>query len=973
MTQKASYTDKSSQQGDKDSPPRDYRDTLFLPKTDFPMRAGLPKREPEWLRRWSDTGLYQKLRDSAQGKPKFILHDGPPYANGSIHVGTAMNKILKDITLRAHQMAGFDAPYVPGWDCHGLPIEWKVEEAFRAKGRRKEDVPITEFRAACRVFAEKWLGIQREEFQRLGVLGDWDNPYITMSYEAEAVIVAEFLKFARQGLIYRGAKPVMWSPVEQTALAEAEIEYHERESPQIWVRFPVLTGSDSLRGADFVIWTTTPWTLPANRAIAYGENIAYAVFEVQAVDSTDFAPWIKAGERLIVAEALMETVAKAARITQWRRVHAATAEDLKTAKAAHPLKGEGYDFDVPLLAGQHVEETSGTGFVHTAPGHGVEDYALWRAHGFDDIPDLIGPDGTYYDHVPLFAGEKILKTEGKKTGQDGGASKAVMDALIQRGRLLARGRLKHSYPHSWRSKAPVIFRNTPQWFLSLDKNGLREKALEAITTTNWIPARSENRIRSMVEDRPDWLLSRQRSWGVPLTLFVHKRTGEPLRDPDVDARIIKAVKEKGADAWFESPAEDFLGPDYTSEDWEPVQDILDVWFDSGATHAFVLEEREELGWPADLYLEGSDQHRGWFQSSLLEACGTRGKAPYKAVLTHGFVVDEYGRKMGKSLNNAIRPEDIIRQYGAEILRIWTASSDYTDDLRLGPEIIKAQLETYRKLRNTLRYLLGGLHGFTEEERLPFERMPALERWILHRLSELDQITRRAYQACDFRRLYSALIHFCGADLSAFYFDVRKDTLYCDRPDSEQRRACRTVMDLVFEHLTSWLAPVLCFTMEEAWLTRFPSSEDSVHHRLFPKTPETWHDEALGERWSVLRRLRRVVTGALEEARRTGDIGSSLEAAPDIYVTDPTYTEALGQEDLAALCITSQASLFEQEGPSEAFRLEDAPGLAVIVKQAEGHKCARSWRILPEVGKDPDYPDLSLRDADAVRFWESHHG
>jgi isoleucyl-tRNA synthetase len=1008
---KAAAKDASAEEGG-----RDYKETLFLPATDFPMRAGLPKKEPELLARWRSLDLYARLRREAAGRPKWILHDGPPYANGDIHIGHALNKILKDAIVRSRQMTGFDAPYVPGWDCHGLPIEWKIEEAYRAQGKRKDDVPVAEFRAECRAYAEKWVAVQSEQFQRLGVFGDWADPYLTMAFDAEAAIVAELLKFAEQGTLYRGSKPVMWSPVEGTALAEAEVEYKTHVSPTIWVRFPVTDGPSDAEGASVVIWTTTPWTIPGNRAIAYNPEIAYAVYEVTGVDDTELTPWAKVGERLIVADKLWAEVAKAARITSSNRLHRLDPEGIE---CAHPLRdldpGHGashYDFAVPLLAGDHVTEEAGTGFVHTAPGHGADDYAVWRAHGHHEIPETVGPDGAFYDHVPLFAGLKVIETEGKKAGKEGPANKAVIDKLIEAGALLARGRLEHAYPHSWRSKAPLIFRNTAQWFVALDKPArlpqnlsgkkgrgkkdektLRERALEAIDQVQWNPPQSINRIRAMVEDRPDWLLSRQRAWGVPLTLFVNK-AGEHLRNADVNARILEAVRRGGADAWFETPKEAFLGNDANPDEWEKVEDILDVWFDSGSTHAFALEDRG-LPWPADLYLEGSDQHRGWFQSSLLEACGTRGRAPYKAVLTHGFTLDAQGEKMAKSKGNTVAPQDVMKEYGADILRLWALSVDYVDDQRIGPEILKNTAEAYRKIRNTLRYLLGALAGYTEEERLADDdAFPSLERFMRHRLAELDALVRACWESYDFPRAAHAILQLCTIDLSAVHFDVRKDSLYCDRPDATRRRAARTVMDETFTRLTAWLAPILPFTTEEAWLTRFPSEEGlasaeagearSVHLRQLPATPEAWLDPERAARWARLMRLRGVVLGALEVERREKRIGSSLEAAPVVYLLQAEDRAALEaeaggaarkdvEEFLAELCITSQARIETGEPPADAFRLAETPGVAVVAAQAQGRRCARCWKTLPDVGADPRYPDLCARDADAVACWDAAHG
>ncbi len=970
---------------------RDYRETLFLPKTDFPMRAGLPKAEPKWLERWEKLNIYNQLRAASQGREQYVLHDGPPYANGHLHIGTAMNKILKDFVTRSHQMLGYNAQYIPGWDCHGLPIEWKVEEQYRKKGRNKDDVPLAEFRKECRDYASHWLDVQREEFKRLGVQGEWGNPYTTMAYSSEAAIAGEFLKFAQSGQLYRGSKPVMWSPVEQTALAEAEVEYADHTSTTIWVRFPVsgtpvsvnLERASKMKDASVLIWTTTPWTIPGNRAISYNTSISYGLYEVTAIDDSDFTPWSRVGEKLIVADSLWEEVAKTAKVSGFTRL---ADVDASTLTCAHPFAGEGYDFPIPLLAGEHVTEEAGTGFVHTAPGHGAEDYDVWLANGYKDIPETVGPDGAYYDHVPLFSGLQVIRTTGKKTGKDGPANAAVVDKLVETGALLARGRIEHSYPHSWRSKAPVIFRNTPQWFIALgeegDKNSLRAKALAAIENTRFYPPRGKNRLSAMVDGRPDWLISRQRAWGVPLTLFVRAGTGEYLQNEAVNARIIEAFKVEGADAWFaENAQERFLSG--LVDDWEAyekVEDILDVWFDSGCTHAFTLENRENLKWPADLYLEGTDQHRGWFQSSLLESCGTRGRAPYDGVFTHGFVMADDGRKMSKSLGNVIDPADIARTNGVEILRMWVASSDVQDDMRMGPEIIKTAADSYRKVRNTLRYLLGALQGFDETKQVEPKDMPSLERLMLHRLSVMDEEVRAAYIALDYKRAFSLLFAFCNEELSAFYFDIRKDALYCDPLKSPRRLAARTVMDLIFERLVTWFAPLMPFTMEEVWLTRFPSDTDSVHLRTFPDTPTDWRDDALAADWTRITNLRRVVLGSLEEARSAKLIGSSLEAMPQVFAQDAAdhaaitaQAEGAEAEFLADVFITSQAVLTAQEGPDNAFRLGDAPGVSVLVEKAPGVKCSRSWKYFDAANADASYPDITLRDAKAVREWDTAHG
>ena len=939
-----SETDKSEANGPAASG-RDWRETLNLPQTEFPMKAGLPKREPDILAHWTKIGLSDKIRQQSKGREKFVLHDGPPYANGDIHIGHALNKILKDVIVRSHQMMGKDAVYVPGWDCHGLPIEWKIEEQYRKKGLDKDEVPPTEFRAECRAFAQNWVNVQAEQFQRLGIMGDWENPYTTMAYAAEATIVAEFQKFIMDGSLYRGSKPVMWSVVEKTALAEAEVEYEEHVSPTIFVKFAVQGMQDTFA----VIWTTTPWTMPGNRAIAYAAHLTYGLYEAN-------------GEKLILCDNLAAQVMGAAQIEDYTRL-----ADIDPAGLIchHPLHGQGYDFDVPVLAGDFVTDETGTGLVHIAPGHGQDDFELGLKHNIE-VPFTVDEGGVYYDHVPLFAGRRVLDEKGK----DGDANGGVIGALVEANRLLAKGKLRHQYPHSWRSKAPLIFRNTPQWFVSMEKTGLRNTALKAIAETNFYPETGRNRIQSMVENRPDWVVSRQRAWGVPLTIFVDKATGEPLRDDAVNARIVEAVKAEGADAWFNTDPQEFLGSDYEAQDYEQVGDILDVWFDSGVTHAFVLEARDDLHWPADVYFEGSDQHRGWFQSSLLEACATRGRAPYKNVVTHGFTMTEQGKKMSKSLGNAVDPLKVIQQSGAEIIRLWTMSCDYSEDQRIGPEIIKANTDAYRKLRNGFRFLLGNLSGFDESEKVDVAEMPELERYMLHRLAELDALVRENYAHFDFRKIYQALFNFMTVDLSAFYFDIRKDTLYCDPHSSVERRACRTVMDLAFHCLTRWLAPVLVFTTEEVWQSRFGADDDSVHLQTFMTPDANWTDAALAAKWDKIRTIRRVVTGALEIERREKRIGSSLEAAPIVYIDDAPLQDVIAGQNMADICITSQIDIRHDTPPADAFRLDDVSGVGVVPGLAQGQKCQRSWKILPEVGSVDGYPELSPRDAAAVAEYDA---
>lgn len=931
---------------------QDYKSTIQLPQTEFAMKARLPEREPEMLDRWKSMNLHDKINSATEGRELFIHHDGPPYANGNMHMGHAFERALKDIVTRAHRMLGKHVPAVPGWDCHGLPIEWKIEEKYRAAGKNKDEVPINEFRRECREFAAHWVDIQREELKRIGIETDWDNPYITMDFHSEARIAEELMKFLMNGGLYKSSKPVMWSVVEKTALAEAEVEYDDHKSTQIDVRFPVETTSvDALSGASIVIWTTTPWTIPGNRAVSYGPAMDYVVVEV--TESAD-GSLARAGEKLAFAEVLLGESLSRAGVTGHEVVARFKGADLEGTMCAHPWKGEGYDFGVPLMSGDHVTTESGTGFVHTAPGHGQEDYMVWLAHGHREIPETVGPDGVYFDHVPLFAGLHVFKADAP-----------VCEALERVGGLLSQGNLVHSYPHSWRSKAPLIFRNTPQWFISMETNDLRDTALGEIDRVRWIPEAGRNRIHAMVESRPDWVVSRQRAWGVPITVFVNKESGEPLRDEAVNARIVAVMQEHGADIWFEEDSAFFLGDTYDPNGYEKVTDILDVWFDSGCSHAYVLEDRPDLTSPASLYLEGSDQHRGWFQSSLLESCGTRGRAPYDAVLTHGFVLDSEGRKMSKSLGNTVDPNKIIKQYGADVLRLWTASTDYVNDVRIGDEIVKGQVEAYRKIRNTLRFLLGNLNGFSEVEKLPVDEMPELERYVLHRLWEIDGLMREAIENFEFLKIYQALYNFCILDLSALFFDIRKDSLYCDTPTAARRRAARTVLNEVYQCLTAWLAPILVFTAEEAWLALNPGDGESVHLRTFPDVPAIWRDEALAAKWENVRAIRRVVTGALEVERREKRIGSSLQAAPLVYVSQQDHMTSLEGIDLAEISITSSATLLNEAAPNESFKLDDVSGVGVVSVEAEGSKCGRCWQVLPDVGDYHDHPDLCGRCVTAV--------
>ncbi len=934
----------------------DYRDTVKLPQTDFSMRAGLPKLEPKLIQQWQDADLYNQILKERKGSEPFILHDGPPYANGDLHLGHALNKILKDFVVRSQSMYGRYAPYVPGWDCHGLPIEWKIEEKYRKKKKNKDEVPLNIFRNECREFAAQWVDIQKEQFKRLGGIADWDNPYLTMNYEAEAKIVEEIGKFLLNGSLYLGAKPVLWSVVEKTALAEAEVEYNDNHvSDSIYVGFSIVSSADEkLIGAKALIWTTTPWTIPANRAVAYGPEVKYGVYEIKEVASGSLA---KVGDKLLIAQDLAEEVVEKCHIKDWNLIHSPSS--LEGAIAHHPWHDKGYDYDVPLVAVDYVEVETGTGLVHTAPNHGEDDWHTGRKYNLA-MTETVLADGLYSENLPIVKGIHVFK-----------AAPIVLQNLEDVGALYGHSRMTHSYPVSWRSKAPLIYRNTPQWFIALDDdNKIRHKALTALKNVDFFPAVGRNRLTSMVEVRPDWCVSRQRAWGVPIAIFVDKKTNQPLCDNKVMERVVDAFKNEGADAWFLSPKERFLGDDYNADDYDQVMDILDVWFDSGSTHAFVLEEREELQSPANLYLEGSDQHRGWFQSSLLESCGTRGRAPYKQVLTHGFLLDDKGYKMSKSLGNTIEPKKVIDQYGADILRLWVANADFSGEIAIGDDILKGISDIYRRLRNTLRWILGNLDDFSPEENLSYKELPELEQYILHRLYMLGEDQKRyVNNEYAFHKFFHNLHNFCTIELSAIYFDIRKDTLYCDSMHSVNRRAARTVLNILFDTLTTWLAPFLCFTAEEAWQSRYPQGK-SVHLELFRMPEECWNKPNLAQKWQRLLEVRKVVTGALELERKEKRIGSSLEAAPVLYVDEKT-AQLLKMKNLADFFITSDVTVKTEKKPENAFILADVEDVAVVSQDAIEHKCPRCWKHIeaPKSLQEEDsqkHPELCPRCLEAMK-------
>jgi isoleucyl-tRNA synthetase len=893
---------------------------INLPKTAFSMKANLPVREPEILEYWKKINLYQELRQSSKGKEKFVLHDGPPYANGNIHMGTALNKILKDIIVKFHQMDGKDSIYVPGWDCHGLPIEWKIEEQYKKNKKNKNEVPIVEFRKECRSFAEKWIEVHKGQFKRLGVIGDWENYYSTMSFDAEAQIVRELGKFLKEGSLYRGFKPVLWSTVEKTALADAEVEYQDHKSDTIYTSFPVKSSNiNELEGSEIIIWTTTPWTIPANKALAYNEALDYVL--IQLNDDSDFK-----NRKIVVAKSLLDSVIKECSIKDYKEIKNFKGKDFKDTICNHPFFNLGFEYDIPMLEARFVTTEQGTGIVHCAPSHGPDDFNLCLKHGIKAIETVDG-DGKYTNNVHLFEGNHIFK-----------ANPIVIEKLKEQKKLLANGELIHSYPHSWRSKAPLVHRATPQWFISMESHKLRETALKALDETTFYPSKGKERLRSMIETRPDWCVSRQRVWGVPLPIFVNKETKEILVDDEVNENIANIYEKEGSDCWFSDNPQRFLGNKYKSEDYEKLSDIVEVWFDSGSTHSFVLEKREDLKWPASMYLEGSDQHRGWFHSSLLESCGTRGKAPFESILSHGFVVDGKGLKMSKSLGNVIAPEDILKKYGADILRIWVASSNYAEDLRIDHSILDQHADSYRKIRNTFRYLLGNLNDNYEEidlEKINLPELPELEQFMLHKIYSLNENFKNYFNNYDFHNLYKELLNFCTVDLSAFYFDIRKDSLYCDSKDSKKRKSTIILLNVILNSLLKWFAPILSFTTEEIYRLVINDNK-SVHLTKFLNFPISFKNENLNQKWLELIKIRNICNISIEEKRATKEIGSSLEAKLEINL-DEKLSEITKNIDFSELCITSGADVIYNKNIETS---------AQTIK-AKGFKCPVCWKINEE--------------------------
>ena len=909
------------------------KENLNLPKTSFSMKANLPHKEPGIVEFWDKINLYKQLREQSKGKEKFILHDGPPYANGYIHMGTALNKILKDVVTRFHQMNGKDSNYVPGWDCHGLPIEWKIEEQYKKDKKNKDEVPISEFRKECREFANKWIDVQKKEFKRLGVVGDWENYYSTMSFDAEASIVRELGKFLLEGSLYKGFKPVLWSTVEKTALADAEVEYKDHTSNTIYVGFKVESSKIKiLNDSQIIIWTTTPWTIPANRALAYNKNLDYTVIEIND-SSSNFN-----NQKIVVASKLLDTIIKGCELKKYKKIDSFKGEDFKETICSHPFKDLGYEYQVPMLDAQFVTLEQGTGIVHCAPSHGPDDFNLCLKHGIKSV-DTIDDNGRYTKYIPKFEGIHVFK-----------ADEIIIEKLKECKKLLSNGKLTHSYPHSWRSKAPLIHRATPQWFISMESHKLRNIALKAIDETKFYPRRGKIRIRSMIETRPDWCVSRQRVWGVPLPIFISKKTGEPLKDLEVIENIAKIYEKEGSDCWFSDNPQRFLGKKYNKEDFIKSNDIVEVWFDSGSTHTFVLEKRKDLKWPASMYLEGSDQHRGWFHSSLLESCGTRKRAPYESVLSHGFVVDGKGLKMSKSTGNVISPNDILQKYGADILRVWVSASDYAEDLRIDFNILDQHAESYRKIRNTFRFLLGNLQDKKTDldfTNLDISNWPELEIYMLHQIYELDKKIKNYFKEYSFHKLYKELLQFCSQDLSAFYFDIRKDALYCEPVNSKIRKASIEFLNITLDILLRWFAPIISFTTEEIYKIIY-NNEKSIHLENFSTIPEKWLNKSLGNKWNQLKLVRQVCNVAIEVKRTNKELGSSLEADLEIFL-DKKYLDLVKNIDLSEFCITSKAKaqILNGQKDLELFKLENIQGIGVLVKKAVGNKCPRCWKIFEE--------------------------
>ena len=897
------------------------KSSVNLPKTSFSMRANLPLKEPELIDYWNKISLYKKLRENSKGNEKFVLHDGPPYANGNIHMGTALNKILKDVVTKFHQMNGKDSVYVPGWDCHGLPIEWKIEEQYKKNKKNKNDVPIVEFRKECRDFANKWIDVHKKQFQRLGVIGDWKDYYSTMSFKAEAQIVRELAKFLKEGSLYKGYKPVLWSSVEKTALADAEVEYMDHISDTIYTSFPIKkTSNKSLEGCEIIIWTTTPWTIPANKALAYNKDISYQIIKIE--DDGDFK-----NKKIVIAQDLLETVLKECEIKKFEKLDKLSGKEFKNIICSHPLEKEGYTHDIPMLEANFVTTEQGSGIVHCAPSHGPDDFNLCINNGIQAV-ETVDNDGKYTKNILNYEGIHVFK-----------ANPIIIESLKKNNRLLSNGKLNHTYPHSWRSKAPLIHRATPQWFISMESHGLRKKALVAIDKTEFYPNKGKERLKSMIETRPDWCVSRQRVWGVPLPIFISKKDEKVLVDEEVFNNIANIFEKEGSDCWFEDNKQKFLGKKYNENDFYQTTDIVEVWFDSGSTHSFVLEQRDDLKWPASLYLEGSDQHRGWFHSSLLESCGTRGEAPFEAILSHGFVVDGKGLKMSKSLGNVISPEEILKKYGADILRIWVAASNYAEDLRIDHKILEQHADAYRKLRNTFRYLLGNLNDELKEidfNKIKVNTFPELEQLMLHKLYNLNESFMKHFNSYNIHLIYKELLNFCTVDLSSFYFDIRKDTLYCEEKNSKKRKDCQLLLNIILDSLLKWFAPILSFTTEEIFkLVNKNNSEKSIHLKKLNIFPKSWNNIDLEQNWKKIIDIRNEANSSIESMRAEKIIGSSLEANIEIELDEENFNLAKNY-DFSEICITSSAKIVNTKKKENIIKVNTV--------KAEGQKCPVCWKI-----------------------------
>ena len=903
-----------------------YKNTIFLPKTKFETIKNIPEKEIKILKKWEDEEVYKKSIQCNK-KTMFILHDGPPYANGHIHLGHVLNRVLKDFIIRSKNMMGFSTPFIPGWDCHGLPIEWKVEENYLKIGKNKKTIPIIKFREDCRKFANKWIKIQKKELQRLGLMADWDNPYTTMSKNNEAIIIKELSKFLNNGSLYKGIKPVLWSIVEETALAEAEVEYIYIESNSIYVKFPIIKSLNiNLIGAKAIIWTTTPWTIPSNQAIAFNKNYIYIIAKITK-STKDF----NKEDKILIAKNLLSLFKKNTNITI-NTIQEINGETLNGTIGIHPLYNQGYNKISQFLHSDHVNLSNGTGLVHIAPDHGPEDFDIGKINGLK-ILELVKTNGIFSSKTPIFTSMNIFTAE-----------KLIIKSLEKSNNILAEKLINHSSLHSWRSKSPLIYRTTSQWFISMDFNNTREKAIKNLKNIQWYPTIGHQRLKTMIETRPDWCISRQRVWGVPLSLFINKKTGKVLKDNKIQNKIINAYQKHGSDIWFKDPLS-FLKPEYPHNDYIPVMDTLDVWFESGCSFSYILENNPKLRSPADIYIEGSDQHRGWFQSSLIISSATKKPAPFKSIFTHGFILDEKGHKMSKSTNNNISPNNIIEKQGVEIIRLWVANSDVTEDLRFGYETIKHNQDIYRKLRNTFRYLLGGLNDFSNKELIDFNKMPELELWILSKLYSINDEIKNMYQYYNFQNLLQKIHNFCSTDLSSFYFNIRKDSLYCDSHNNLKRKATRTTFVYILEIITKWLAPILCFTTEEVWQLWKKNKTSSIHLTNFENIPNKWQNHSLEKKFKNIKNSLKLITGAIEEKRKNGLIFSSLQA--QVLIFDPTEI-LYKNENWTEISMTSSVQIIKKIIPVNAFSLKDFPNLGVIIKKANGQKCQRCWKISQEV-------------------------